>query len=90
MPANSSRCYVSIWWHCAQQVDLLVGADEQVFIDIDSLLRPVYGHAKQGGSYGHTKIAGESDLPQGALAAGHHDQHPRLGADDRRDAAARR
>jgi hypothetical protein len=29
-----------------------------VFIGIDSLLRPVYGHAKQGASYGHTKVAG--------------------------------
>jgi hypothetical protein len=28
-----------------------------MFIDIDSLLRPVYGQAKQGASYGHTKIA---------------------------------
>ena len=36
-----------------EQVDLLVGADQRVFIDIDSLLRPVYGHAKQGASYGH-------------------------------------
>jgi hypothetical protein len=43
------------------RVDLLAGADEQVFIDIDSLLRPVYGHAKQGASYGHTKIAGKQD-----------------------------
>jgi len=33
-----------------------------VFIDIDSLLRPVYGHAKQGASYGHTKIAGKQIL----------------------------
>src|SRR6478736_2843933 len=47
------------------RVDLLVGADEQVFIDIDSLLRPVYGHAKQGGSYGHTKIAGKQVLRKG-------------------------
>lgn len=41
-----------------QRVDLLSGADERVFVDIDSLLRPVYGHAKQGASFGHTKIAG--------------------------------
>jgi hypothetical protein len=25
----------------------LTGLDQQAFIDIDSLLRPVYGHAKQ-------------------------------------------
>ena len=46
-------------------VDLLPGADQQVFIDIDSLLRPVYGHAKQGASYGHTKIAGKQVLRKG-------------------------
>src|SRR4029453_5001759 len=32
---------------------------------IDSLLRPVYGHAKQGASYGHTKIAGKQVLRKG-------------------------
>ena len=37
----------------------------RVFIDIDSLLRPVYGHAKQGASYGHTKIAGKQVLRKG-------------------------
>ena len=47
------------------RVDLLVGADERVFIDIDSLLRPVYGQAKQGASYGHTKIAGKQVLRKG-------------------------
>jgi len=47
------------------RVDLLTGADERVFIDIDSLLRPVYGHAKQGASYGHTKIAGKQVLRKG-------------------------
>ena len=47
------------------RVDLLAGADEQVFIDIDSLLRPTYGYAKQGGSYGHTKIAGKQVLRKG-------------------------
>ena len=38
---------------------------DQAFIDIDSLLRPVYGHAKQGASYGHTKIAGKQVLRKG-------------------------
>ena len=41
------------------RTEVLAGIDEQAFIDIDSLLRPVYGHAKQGASYGHTKIAGK-------------------------------
>ena len=49
----------------AECTELLVGIDEQVFIDIDSLLRPVYGHAKQGASYGHTKIAGKQVLRKG-------------------------
>ena len=37
------------------RVDLLPGADEAAYVDIDSLLRPVYGHAKQGASYGHPR-----------------------------------
>ncbi len=44
---------------------LLAGIKTRVFIDIDSLLRPVYGHAKQGASYGHTKIAGKQVLRKG-------------------------
>jgi hypothetical protein len=48
-----------------ERVDLLPGADERAFVDIDSLLRPVYGHAKQGASYGHTKIAGKQVLRKG-------------------------
>ena len=47
------------------RVDILPGLAEQAFIDIDSLLRPVYGHAKQGASYGHTKIAGRQILRKG-------------------------
>jgi hypothetical protein len=47
------------------RVDLLPGADARVFIDIDSLLRPVYGHDKQGASYGHSKIAGKQILRKG-------------------------
>ena len=49
----------------AQRTDLLAGIDTQAFIDIDSLLRPVYGHAKQGASFGHTKIAGKQVLRKG-------------------------
>jgi hypothetical protein len=45
--------------------DLLPGRAEQAFVDIDSLLRPVYGHAKEGASYGHTKIAGRQVLRKG-------------------------
>jgi hypothetical protein len=48
-----------------EQVNLLPGADVRAFLDIDSLLRPVHGHAKQGASYGHTKIAGKQVLRKG-------------------------
>src|SRR6266567_5105461 len=48
-----------------QRSELLAGIEQQAFIDIDSLLRPVYGHAKQGASYGHTKIAGKQVLRKG-------------------------
>jgi Transposase DDE domain group 1 len=44
---------------------LLPGIEQRVFIDIDSLLRPVYGHAKQGASFGHAKIAGRQVLRRG-------------------------
>jgi hypothetical protein len=44
---------------------LLPGIEDRAFIDIDSLLRPVYGHHKQGASYGHTKIAGKQILRKG-------------------------
>nr|WP_091192772.1 IS1380 family transposase [Micromonospora narathiwatensis] len=49
----------------AQQTPVLDGINDHVFIDIDSLLRPVYGHAKQGASFGHTKIAGKTILRRG-------------------------
>jgi len=49
----------------AEHSDLLPGLGEQAFIDIDSLLRPVYGHAKQGASFGHTKVAGRQVLRRG-------------------------
>lgn len=49
----------------AEQTSLLDGIGERAFVDIDSLLRPVYGHAKQGASFGHTKIAGRAILRRG-------------------------
>jgi hypothetical protein len=49
----------------AGRTELLAGLADQAFVDIDSLLRPVYGHAKQGASYGHTKIAGKQVLRKG-------------------------
>lgn len=45
--------------------NLLPGRQTLAFIDIDSLLRPVYGYAKQGASFGHSKIAGKQVLRKG-------------------------
>jgi hypothetical protein len=49
----------------AARTPVLAGIGERAFIDIDSLLRPVYGKAKQGASFGHTKIAGKNILRRG-------------------------
>jgi hypothetical protein len=48
-----------------ERTGLLPGIETQAYVDIDSLLRPVYGHAKQGASFGHTKIAGRQVLRRG-------------------------
>jgi len=39
----------------ARRVDLLPGADEVVFVDVDSTHRQVYGYAKQGAAVGRLK-----------------------------------
>jgi hypothetical protein len=49
----------------AARTPVLAGADQRAFIDIDSLLRPVYGYAKQGASFGHTKVSGKQVLRKG-------------------------
>jgi hypothetical protein len=49
----------------AARVPLLPGIEQRVFLDIDSLLRPVYGHKKQGASFGHAKIASRALLRLG-------------------------
>jgi hypothetical protein len=55
----------------ARRADLLPGADVLAFVDVDSTERRVYGHAKQGAAFGHTKIQGKTVLVRGlnALAA---------------------
>lgn len=45
--------------------DLLPGLESRALVDIDSLLRPVYGQAKQGASYGHAKVSGRAVLRKG-------------------------
>jgi Transposase DDE domain group 1 len=47
---------------------LLPGADVLSFVDIDSTQKRVYGHAKQGAGFGHTKIQGKSLLIRGLNA----------------------
>jgi Transposase DDE domain group 1 len=50
---------------------LLPGGEVLAFIDLDSMQKRVYGHAKQGAGFGHTKIQGKALLVRGlnALAA---------------------
>ena len=73
-----------------EHTGLLPGIEQRAFIDIDSLLRPVFGHGKQGASFGHTKIAGKQVLRRGLSPLVDHDQHRARRAGDRRDPAARR
>jgi hypothetical protein len=55
----------------ASAAPLLPGADMLAFIDMDSMQKRVYGHAKHGAGFGHTKIQGKSLMVRGlnALAA---------------------
>ncbi|MBF9130114.1 IS1380 family transposase [Plantactinospora sp. S1510] len=42
----------------ARRAPLLAGADVLTFVDIDSMLRRVYGKQKQGIGFGHAKVGG--------------------------------
>jgi hypothetical protein len=55
----------------ARRAPLLPGREQLAFLDIDAMQKRVYGHAKQGAGFGHTKIQGKSLLVRGlnALAA---------------------
>jgi hypothetical protein len=44
----------------AGRTPILAGATEMTYVDIDSLLRRVYGKRKQGASFGHAKVGGYS------------------------------
>jgi len=48
-----------------RRAKLLKGIEAQARVDVDLLLRPVYGHKKQGASFGHTKIANRQVLRKG-------------------------
>jgi hypothetical protein len=49
----------------ARRTPLLPGAGAVTFIDIDSLLRRVYGKKKQGVAFGHSKVGGYKVLLRG-------------------------
>ena len=55
----------------ARRAPLLPGRDVLAFVDIDSMHKRVYGHAKQGAAFGPAKIQGKIVLVRGlnALAA---------------------
>jgi hypothetical protein len=48
-----------------RHMPLLPGADELAFLDLDSMQKRIYGPAKQGAGFGHTKIQGKSVLVRG-------------------------
>ncbi|GLL05145.1 transposase [Dactylosporangium matsuzakiense] len=49
----------------AARAPLLPSADAVTFIDVDSLLRRVYGKQKQGAGFGHAKVGGYQVLLRG-------------------------
>jgi hypothetical protein len=49
----------------AGATELLPGAEAVTYVDVDSLLRRVYGRAKQGAGFGHTKVGGYPVLLRG-------------------------
>ena len=49
----------------ARRTPLLPGAGAVTFVDVDSLLRRVYGKLKQGAGFGHAKVGGYKVLLRG-------------------------
>jgi hypothetical protein len=49
----------------AREALLLPGADQLAYVDVDSLLRRVYGHAKAGAALGYAKVGGYGVLLRG-------------------------
>jgi hypothetical protein len=54
--------------HLAETAPLLPGAAAVTFVDVDSLLRRVYGKQKQGAGFGHAKVGGYQVLLRGLNA----------------------
>jgi hypothetical protein len=52
----------------ARRAPLLPGAAQLACIDVDSTQRRVYGYARQGAAFGHTKIQGKTVLVRGLNA----------------------
>jgi hypothetical protein len=42
----------------ASRTPVLAGADQVMFVDVDSMLRRCYGRKKQGVAFGHAKVGG--------------------------------
>ena len=84
------RSHRQVLAELARRAPLLPGADVLAFIDIDSQQKRVYGHAKQGAAFGHTKIQGKSAAGPRPERAGRHDLHAAGRPGDRRHPAARR
>jgi hypothetical protein len=49
----------------AARTPVLAGATELTYVDMDSMLRRVYGHQKQGARFGHAKVGGYSVMLRG-------------------------
>jgi hypothetical protein len=49
----------------ASRTPLLPGADQLAYVDVDSLLRRVYGSGKAGAAHGHAKVGGYPVLLRG-------------------------
>ena len=60
MPTSSPRWPARIWSRSRRAPRCCLASRQRPFLDIDSLLRPVYGHHKQGATFGHAKIAGRA------------------------------
>ena len=73
----------------AGRAPILPGADAFTFVDMDSLLRRVYGKKKQGIGSATPRSAGTRSAAR-LQPAGRHHQHPGRGAGDRRDPTTRR
>ena len=74
----------------ASAAPLLPGAGVLAFIDMDSMQKRVYGHAKDGAGFGHTKIQGKSLTGPRPERAGSGRLHAAGRAGDRSRPAARR